>query len=332
MEEQDTLGESKVFLQFQEQISKVAKINRPVLIIGERGSGKELAAARLHFLSNRWQNSLVTLNCAALPLSLIESELFGYAAGAFTDAKKGRSGRFEQADKGTLFLDELSLIPMNVQEKILRVVEYGTYEKVGSSQTEHVNTRIIGATNADLKTLSEQGKFKQDLLDRLSFEVIFVPPLRTRENDILLLAKHFANDMAKEIQSAVPEFSGHALSILKEYKWPGNIRELKNTVERAVYKCKNNIIDDFNIEPFKNPWNNSDIKKDNSKDSLKLCKQILTKDDLADFRKTQQQLELDYVHRALQLSEGNQKEAADLLHISYDSFRGLYRKYQKKNT
>ena len=172
------IGESDVFLDFQDRLSRVAKVDRSVLIIGERGSGKELAVQRIHYLSGRWQKNLVAVNCAALPSSLIESELFGYEQGAFTGATKTRKGRFEEAEGGTLFLDEIGLIPLEVQEKILRVVEYGTYERVGSSVTHECDVRIVGATNADLVELCREGKFKEDLLDRLSFEVLFLPPLQ----------------------------------------------------------------------------------------------------------------------------------------------------------
>ena len=178
---EEALGQSEQFLEFQEKLSRVAPIDRPVLLIGERGTGKELAASRLHFLSNRWQGPLVALNCSALTPSLIESELFGYEKGAFTGADRRRSGRFETADKGTLFLDEIGSIPMEVQEKILRVVEYGTFEPVGSSRSIEVDVRIIAATNADLTALAEKDRFKRDLLDRLSFEALILPPPSGKE-------------------------------------------------------------------------------------------------------------------------------------------------------
>jgi psp operon transcriptional activator len=163
----EALGQSEKFLEFQERLSRVAPVNRPVLLLGERGTGKELAAGRLHYLSERWHRPFLTLNCSALSPSLIESELFGYEKGAFTGAAQRRSGRFEAADGGTLFLDEIGNIPLEVQEKILRVVEYYTFERVGSSESIDVDVRIIAATNADLKTLVSDNRFKQDLLDRL---------------------------------------------------------------------------------------------------------------------------------------------------------------------
>ena len=204
----EPLGQSNAFLDFQEMLSRAAKVDRPILLIGERGTGKELAAAKLHYLSQRWRGPLVALNCAALAPTLLESELFGHEEGAFTGANQRRTGRFEAATDGTLFLDEIAQIPTEVQEKILRVVEYGSFERVGSSRSIQVDARIIGATNADLPSLARQGRFKRDLLDRLSFDVLFVPPLRARGEDILLLANHFAARMAHELGwEALPRFS-----------------------------------------------------------------------------------------------------------------------------
>ena len=251
----DALGQSETFLEFQERLSRVAPIDRPVLILGERGTGKELAASRLHYLSNRWQGAFVALNCAALASSLIESELFGYEKGAFTGAEQRRAGRFESADAGTLFLDEIGNIPLEVQEKILRVVEYSTFERVGGSRSVEVDVRIIAATNVDLKSLAARNRFKQDLLDRLSFEVLFLPPLRDRQDDIMLLAHHFAGRMAVELGwDEIPRFSSEAEEALQSYPWPGNVRELKNVVERAVYRADALIVSDIVFDPFQSPF------------------------------------------------------------------------------
>ena len=251
----EALGVSEAFLVFQERLSRVAPIDRPVLLIGERGTGKELAALRLHYLSKRWDQPLVTLNCAALAPTLIASELFGYEAGAFTGAQQRRVGRFEAAHQGTLFLDEIGTIPLEAQEKILRVIEYGTFERVGSTQSIQVDARLISATNADLPALVATGQFKPDLLDRLSFEVLFLPPLRQRQEDILLLANHFAARMAFELgRNEVPQFSEQALEALEGYDWPGNVRELKNVVERAVYQADTALITDIVFNPFQSPF------------------------------------------------------------------------------
>jgi len=314
---QAPLGESEAFINFQEQLSLVAKINRSVLIVGERGSGKEIAATRLHYLSGRWQSSLVTVNCAALPPSLIETELFGHESGAFTGANKARKGRFEEADKGTLFLDEIGLIPIEVQEKILRVVEYGSFERVGSSQSHEVDVRIIGATNADLPQLCIEGKFKEDLLDRLSFEVLFLPPLRERGEDILLLAHYFASKMALECGlEGNPRFTQSVLKKLSSYSWPGNVRELKNVVERAVYRSKSDLIDEIVIDPFNNPFTKKEKKEAPVYSTLK------------NYEEAKRELDIFYLSEALKKSEGSQKVAAEILGLSYDQFRGLFRKYK----
>ncbi|MGM0431179.1 MAG: sigma 54-interacting transcriptional regulator [Spirochaetota bacterium] len=318
------LGESEVFLNFQQEISRAAKVDRPVLVIGERGSGKELAASRIHYLSPRWQQPFVAINLAALPPSLIETELFGHEAGAFTGASKTRKGRFEEADDGTLFLDEIGLIPLEVQEKILRVVEYGCFERVGSSKTIEVNVRIVGATNADLPKLCKEEKFKQDLLDRLSFEVLFLPPLRVRGEDILLLANHFAARMAFECGwEQEPLFSQEAVDSMLQYDWPGNIRELKNSVERAVYRSDQQVIAAIETDPFKNPYEigESDIQTSGG---------LLSQYGLDEFFQAREDLDLAFLQKALSRSQQNQKTAASLLGLSYDQFRGLYRKYQSR--
>ena len=223
----EALGHSEAFLDFQERLARVAPIDRPVLLLGERGTGKELAATRLHFLSHRWQGPLITLNCASLTPALVEAELFGHERGAFTGADSRRTGRFEAANNGTLFLDEIGAIPMEIQEKILRVVEYGRFERVGSSSPIEVNARIISATNVDLAARSETGKFMPDLLDRLSFEVLFLPPLRNRNGDIPLLAEHFSREMARELgMTETPRFSTEAEALLEAHPWRGNIREI----------------------------------------------------------------------------------------------------------
>ncbi|MBL7005612.1 MAG: sigma 54-interacting transcriptional regulator [Spirochaetia bacterium] len=324
----ETLGDSEGFLDFQQQISRAAVVDRPVLVIGERGSGKEMAVSRLHFLSGRWQEPFVTINCAALPPSLIETELFGHEAGAFTGAVKARKGRFEEASGGTLFLDEIGLIPLEVQEKILRVVEYGTFERVGSSRTFEVNVRIVGATNADLPALCKENKFKQDLLDRLSFEVLFIPPLRARGDDIILLAQHFASRMAYELgRDEIPEFSSAVVEAMLSYAWPGNVRELKNTVERAVYRTRDSVITEISLNPFDNPYTEistgtgvSDASFEELFDAIPLDK----------YSEAGEMLELSFLQRALDASEGSQKEAAVKLGLTYDQFRGLYRKNKEK--
>jgi len=336
----DALGQSEAFLELQEQISKVAPIERPVLILGERGTGKELAASRIHFLSKRWQKPLITLNCSALTPTLIGSELFGYEKGAFTGAGSRQAGRFEKASKGTLFLDEIGTIPMEVQEKILRVVEYGNFERVGSSTSVHVDVRIVAATNVDISLMAKSGEFKQDLLDRLSFEVIYLPPLRKRKGDIQVLANYFAARMAFELgRDEMPGISSQALMSLEAYPWPGNIRELKNVIERAVYKSLPGKIREVSFNPFNNPYGktleNRTCEKEMIKGELKISEsgesggsinimdQILNKP----LKDAMGELERYLISTSLKECQFNQKKAAKKLGLSYDQFRGIKKKY-----
>ncbi len=302
-------------------------MDRPVLLVGERGTGKEIAAIRLHYLSKRWNGPLVTLNCAALAPSLIESELFGHEAGAFTGAVRERAGRFEVASGGTLVLDEIGHIPLEAQVKILRVVEYGRFERVGGSQPVRVDTRIIGATNAHLPALVDQGKFMRDLLDRLSFEVLVLPPLRDRREDIPLLTNHFAARMAQELgRVGIPEFSEAAMQKLLDYSWPGNVRELKNAVERAVHASGSDRIDEIVFDPFASyppqesapaitfPQPASTSPTQQTEDSLPLTEAVKA-------------LEIRRMRQALAACRYNQRRAAQHLGLTYHQFRGLYRKY-----
>ncbi len=323
----EAMGQSEKFLEFQERLSRVAPVERPVLLIGERGTGKELAASRLHFLSRRWEGPFVTLNCSTLSPTLIESELFGHEKGAFTGAEGRRKGRFEAADGGSLFLDEIGSIPLEAQEKILRVVEYGSFERVGSSLSVEVDVRIIGATNADLGALAERGDFKPDLLDRLSFEVLFLPPLRERDEDIMLLAGHFANRMAFELgREALPAFAPSAVSALEEYEWRGNVRELKNVVERAVYRADGEIIEEIDFNPFRSPFSRpaSAGIPQAAIDPVSARARAET----GSLPSAVSALEILMLKKALEATRYNQRKAADSLGLSYDQLRGLLRKYR----
>ena len=251
------VGQSLAFLDAVERASRAAPLNRPVLVIGERGTGKELIAERLHHLSSRWAGPLVTMNCAALPENLIEAELFGHEAGSFTGAAKTRHGRFEESDGGTLFLDELATLSSPAQDRLLRAVEYGEITRIGASRPISVDVRIVAATNEHLPRLVDEGRFRADLLDRLSFEVVTLPPLRARKGDIPLLAEHFGRRMAVELDwTNWPGFSPRALAELEAYHWPGNVRELRNVVERAVYRADDpeREIDAIQFDPFASPW------------------------------------------------------------------------------
>ena len=331
----EALGRSDAFLSFREHLARAALADRPVVIAGERGTGKELAASRLHYLSPRWGEPYVTLNCASLAENLLESELFGHEAGAFTGAIRQRKGRFEQADQGTLFLDEISAMPMPMQEKILRVVEYGFFERVGGSKPQEVDVRLIGATNEDLPSLARQGTFRHDLLDRLSFEVLTLPPLRERGSDILLLAGHFAASMAVELGlPGIPVLSEEVCDKLMDYPWPGNVRELKNVIERAVHRLGSDTIDQVEFDPFDSPWRlslspraNQDIEEREDSAPQKPERGLhLWTDPLPDAVRS---LEIKRLTTALKEARYNQRRAAEVLGLSYHQFRSLYRKYKE---
>lgn len=215
-------------------VDRIALSDASVLILGESGVGKELVAERIHRMSKRSEKPFVRVNCAALPENLLESELFGHVKGAFTDAVNDRKGRFELAEGGTIFLDEIAELPLKLQSKLLRVIQQKSFERVGSSTTMTVDTRIIAATNQDLAALVERQAFRADLFYRLNVLPILIPPLRERKEDILVLAEHFLKRAAREMNKPILGFSDTAMEALLSYAWPGNVRELENAVERAV--------------------------------------------------------------------------------------------------
>lgn len=351
------LGESPAFMALAEQISRVAPLDRPVLVIGERGTGKELVAARLHFLSRRWDGPFVKLNCAALAETLLETELFGHEAGAFTGAVKRRSGRFEIADSGSLFLDEIAAASPAVQEKLLRAIEYGAFERVGGNATLTVDVRVIGATNEDLPAAAAEGRFRADLLDRLAFEVVTLPPLRARPEDIPLLATHFGREMANELDwPQFPGFSGAALERLLAHDWPGNVRELRNTVERSVARATPDAeIDAVALDPFASPWAPTSPGAmdaaagpaagqalENKERKAAAARQTRREaaDDKApvggilsdplrsfDLREALKRVERDLLSQALAAQRYNQKATARQLGLTYDQLRNRLRKH-----
>lgn len=333
------IGESESFLAVLEQVSRAARLSKPVLVVGERGSGKELIAARVHYLSERWGKRFVKFNCAAVNDELLESELFGHVAGAYTGAVKARIGRFELAHGGTLFLDELSSMSLRLQEKLLRVLEYGEFERMGSSETQKVNVRVVAAANADLPTLAAAGRFREDLLDRLSFEVVTVPPLRERREDILLLAQRFGERMALELgREYFAGFSPAAERQLLAHPWPGNVRELRNVVERAVYRLDNarRVVEGVTLDPFESPFRiratgpgavaaqpagTARAEEVEPLASAAVEFPIEHKAHMADY-------EVRLLRAALDKAQHKQTRAAELLGLNYHQFRGLLRKYK----
>jgi psp operon transcriptional activator len=312
----------------------VAPLDRPILIIGERGTGKELSAARVHFLSRRWSGPLVKLNCAALPETLLEAELFGVEPGAFTGAAKRRLGRFELADGGTLFLDEIGNAPLAVQEKVLRVIEYGEFERLGGSETISVSVRVVAATNRDLPAEARAGRFREDLLDRLAFDVLTLPPVRARTGDIALLAEHFGRAMAADLGWEVFQgFSAGSLAALEEYAWPGNVRELKNVVERAVasWLDRDKPIDRIVFDPFASPFRPQTppsvmaaAAPSSAPAPAEAAAPIMLPDD---FRAAVASYESDLLTRALREARHNQRAAAKRLGLGYHQLRNLLRKH-----
>ena len=333
------VGQSSSFLDAVERASRAAPLDRPVLVIGERGTGKELIAERLHHLSSRWDGPLVTMNCAALPETLIEAELFGHEAGSFTGATKTRIGRFEEADGGTLFLDELATLSKGAQERLLRAVEYGEVTRIGASKPMHVDVRIVAATNEHLPRLAEEGRFRADLLDRLSFEVVTLPPLRHRSSDIPILADHFARRMGLELGwEKWPGFSSAALNRLLDYNWPGNVRELRNVVERAVYRWgdENRAIETIQFDPFESPWlpvpagapRPTPQVREGEVLAPPVPPQSHDPGSCADFRLAVAEYEKAILAHALDRCRWNQRQAATALALTYDQLRHAMKRHQ----
>ncbi len=357
------IGSSSAFLEMMESVSRYARHQRPVLVIGERGTGKEEIASRLHFLSPRWQQNLVKLNCAAFSDDLLDSELFGHEAGAFTGARQRRTGLFEAADGGTLFLDELATMGQRLQEKLLRVVEYGEFYRVGSSKGVKVDVRVVAATNENLPKLADEGRFRRDLLDRLAFDVIAIPPLRARRDDILLLANHFAFRMSQELSEDSDDeffagFTEESIEALLNHRWPGNIRELKNAVERSVCHTPAGAeVSHLILDPFKSPWLNElenssapvnqkepqtthehpekepevEIQKISSGLVEKYLNQLNSGTSIS-LKHIQAEMEKVMLDKALASSQYNQRKAASKLGLSYDQLRTLIRKHPQTET
>ncbi|WP_267386379.1 phage shock protein operon transcriptional activator [Sphingomonas sp. GC_Shp_3] len=326
------IGQSGPFLDALERASRAAALDRPVLVIGERGTGKELVAERLHRLSPRWDQPLVVMNCAALPETLIEAELFGHEAGAFTGAAKARVGRFEEAHGGTLFLDELGTLSMAAQDRLLRAVEYGEVTRIGSSRPLRVNVRIVAATNEHLPDKVARHQFRADLLDRLSFEVVTLPPLRARTGDVPVLAEHYGRRMASEMgRLDWPGFSREAMAELIAYDWPGNVRELRNVVERAVYRWERDTpIDAIEFDPFQSPHRPRTVAGGApvaAETTATATAPAETTDEPGDFKSRTARFERDLLKKAMAEHRFNQRATADALGLSYDQLRHALKRH-----
>ncbi len=303
------VGNSNKMREVFQMVSQVCKSNATVLVRGESGTGKELVANSVHYNSNRAQAPFVKVNCAAIPVNLIESELFGHEKGAFTGAIKQKLGKFELANKGTLFLDEIGSIGLDVQVNLLRVLQEKEFERVGGQKTIKTDVRIIAATNKNLEQAVEEGTFRGDLYYRLNVFPIYLPPLRERKTDILLLADHFLERYAKENSKDIRRFSTPAIDMLMAYHWPGNVRELENCIERAVLLCEEGVIHSYHLPPTLQTGPESDTLP-----ALSLEEAVAN-------------LEREMIIDALKNTRGNITQAAELLKTTVRKFAYKAQKY-----
>jgi len=319
------IGESPPWLGALEHVSRVAPLERPILIIGERGTGKELIGERTHFLSRRWEGPFIKVNCAALSTELLDSELFGHERGAFTGATDRRAGRFELADGGTIFLDEIATASRAVQEKLLRVIEYGEFQRLGGEKVQTTNVRVVAATNVDLPAMVARGEFRADLLDRLAFDVITLP----RREDISLLADYFARRLCREILEDFPGFAPSAIAAMDAHDWPGNVRELRNFAQRITHRALAISLsepvqfDASALDPFASPYRPGTPAQAADKPNLTIAPPV----DLGDFEALTHTYEMKLIDTALSEFQGHQGKAAEALGLSYHQFRGLLRKH-----
>ena len=335
------IGEAPAWLSAQEHVSRVAPLERPILVIGERGTGKELIGERLHFLSKRWEGPFIKVNCAALTESLLDSELFGHERGAFTGATEMRRGRFELADGGTLFLDEIATASRVVQEKLLRIVECGEFQRLGGSKVLSANVRLVAGTNADLPAMVARGAFRADLLDRLAFDVITLPPLRARPGDASLLADFFARRMAIEMAQDFPGFAPSAVAAIEAHDWPGNVRELRNFAQRLAHRAMiaapNEPVrfDPAALDPFASPWRpqsppgtpQTPSEPHSTTPPAHTEHKVISTGLTGSFDEQVATLEMRLVDEALSQSGGHQGNAAKALGLTYHQFRGLLKKH-----
>jgi DNA-binding NtrC family response regulator len=301
------IGESRPMRQIAQQIRLVAPRRATVLITGETGTGKELAARSIHASSGRNRFSLVAVNCSALPEALLEAELFGHVKGAFTGAVSHRVGRFEEAHRGTIFLDEIGDLPFGLQSKLLRVLQEREFQRLGSSETIRVDARVIVATNADLAELIKQGKFREDLYYRLNVVPILMPPLREHSSDVAVLVQHFIGKICGEENIPAKQVSDETLARLAGHRWPGNVRELENAVEKAIVLSGERgvlVPGDFPLPPRRPPA----VYPNKGAHPM-----IAVPDQGLDFERTVGNIELNILEQALRKTRGNKKLAAEML-------------------
>jgi Nif-specific regulatory protein len=303
------IGNSSEMRLVFDQVAQVAKSNATVLLRGESGTGKEMIANAIHYNSLRAKQALIKVNCSALPETLIESELFGYEKGAFTGAEKLKIGRFESADGGTIFLDEIGELPLKTQVKLLRVLQEKEFQRLGSNDTRRANVRIIAATNSNLEVAIESGLFREDLFYRLNIFSIFLPPLRERKADILLLAEHFLEKYEHEHGKRIRRISTPAIDMLTQYHFPGNVRELENAIERAVIVCDSNVIHSHHLPPSLQTAEGTGTAPSGSLDSAVAA------------------LEKDLIQDAMKSARGNVAKAARLLDSTERKIGYKIRKY-----
>jgi Nif-specific regulatory protein len=303
------IGNSASIQQVYEQVAQVARTNTTVLIRGESGTGKEMIAHAIHYNSPRAKKPFIKVSCAALPESLIESELFGYEKGAFTGAQGAKKGRFELAEGGTIFLDEIGDVSLSTQVKLLRVLQEREIERLGGTSSIRINVRLIAATHRPLEELMEEGKFRADLFYRLAVFTIFAPPLRERKPDIMLLADHFLEKYSREHGKGIRRVSTPAIDMLTSYHWPGNVRELENTIERAVLVCDGGVIHGHHLPPTLQTAEASDT----------VARQSLAE--------SVEAFERDLLQDALKTSRGSCARAARLLTTTERIFNYKIRKY-----
>ncbi len=303
------VGKSRKMQEVFHLITQVAKSNANVLLLGESGTGKELVANAIHYNSLRARKPLVKVNCAALPANLVEAELFGYERGAFTGATRSKEGKFELANGGTVFLDEIGSLALDAQGKLLRVLQEKEVERLGSTRTRKVNIRLIAASNKDLAQEVERGNFREDLFYRLNVYPIYLPPLREREADILLLADYFLEKYAKEYGKDIRRISTPAIDALMQYHWPGNVRELENCMERAVLLCEEQVIHTYHLPPTLQTARDTDTVQSQS------------------LKEAVERFEMDLIIDALKNTRGNMRQAAKTLRTTERIFGYKVKKY-----